>query len=149
MACRLAKKKCKIIWCRISVVSSVSQILVQNLCCISVAKLLYYLKWPAGWPKKKMQNHLVQNLCCLVGLPNFGAESLLFRFGPPSSSRRGGGYSGYILGDLALISRIPRADLRSHARTHATQTQTRNTISRLGDPRRIHPPNLRYTYKRP
>ena len=64
-----------------------------------------------------MQNHLVQNLCCLVGLPNFGAESLLSRKAPPSRDAEGGEVDGFTFGDLALIIRIPRADLRSHART--------------------------------
>ena len=34
----------------------------------------------------------------------------------------------------------------SRARTHATQTQTRNTTSRLAVSQRTHPPNLRYIY---
>ena len=45
---------------------------------------------------------------------------------------------------------MPRyhTDLASRrARTHATQTQTRNTISRLAVSQRTHPPNLRY-YKK-
>ena len=40
--------------------------------------------------------------------------------------------------DTTLISRRV-----THARTHATQTQTRNTISRLAVSQRTHPPNLR------
>ena len=34
----------------------------------------------------------------------------------------------------------------AHARTHATQTQTRNTTSRLAVSQRTHPPNLRCMY---
>ena len=41
--------------------------------------------------------------------------------------------------DTTLISRRV-----THARTHATQTQTRNTISRLGVRKHIHPTNLEY-----
>ena len=34
--------------------------------------------------------------------------------------------------DPAFVDFQPLAQLRTHARTHATQTQTRNTISRFG-----------------
>ena len=37
----------------------------------------------------------------------------------------------------------------AHARTHATQTQTRNTTSRLAVSQRTHPPNLRYKLIKP
>ena len=86
MASRLGKSinKCKIIWCRISVVSSVSQILVQNLWCIGVAQLLYYLKWPSREEIIINSNFITRISVVSTGF-NFITRISVVSPGPPSS----------------------------------------------------------------
>ena len=92
-------------------------VLVQNLCCIGVAQLLYYLKWPPGKKELIINSTFITRIYVVSTGSNFITRISVVSWEPHSRDAAWRGGWEDELGSLALIRRIPRADLRSHART--------------------------------